>query len=308
MLPDFLCIGAQKAGTTWLHRNIVQHPDVWMPPVKEIHYFNRPSSWPLIIQMCHPNDSRMRSFALRGLVKRLRRFGRRPVLSHKANGSLRARSPEALKASVLGWYFRFLLLPRNDQWYASLFAPSRGRVTGDITPYYANLEEDRVAYIHSLMPDAKIMYLLRNPIHRLWSHAAMHFSRDGFSGLATVGEEQVREFLERQSKSRISDYAQNLQTWSLYPEEQFFVGFFDHLVQNPRGFLKEIYRYLELDASDQFVPQTVQEKRNPGQYYAIPDHFARFLASQYLGQIEQLHQRFDNRYTAVWLNSVQQYL
>jgi hypothetical protein len=34
--PDFIIIGAQKAGTSWLHANLRQHPDVWMPEV-EMH-------------------------------------------------------------------------------------------------------------------------------------------------------------------------------------------------------------------------------------------------------------------------------
>lgn len=38
-LPTFLVIGAQKAGTTWLARNLAQHPDVYLYP-REIHYFN----------------------------------------------------------------------------------------------------------------------------------------------------------------------------------------------------------------------------------------------------------------------------
>jgi hypothetical protein len=38
--PDFLIIGAQKAGTTWLHRNIQTHPQIWMPKEKELHYFD----------------------------------------------------------------------------------------------------------------------------------------------------------------------------------------------------------------------------------------------------------------------------
>ena len=40
MYPDFLGIGAQKAGTTWLGRNLQAHPEVWMPRVKEVHYFD----------------------------------------------------------------------------------------------------------------------------------------------------------------------------------------------------------------------------------------------------------------------------
>jgi hypothetical protein len=40
MLPNFLIIGAEKAGTTWLYDRLKRHPDIFMPEVKEIHYFN----------------------------------------------------------------------------------------------------------------------------------------------------------------------------------------------------------------------------------------------------------------------------
>ena len=38
--PDFLCVGAQKAGTSWLYRQLEPHPDFWMPPLKELHYLD----------------------------------------------------------------------------------------------------------------------------------------------------------------------------------------------------------------------------------------------------------------------------
>jgi hypothetical protein len=38
--PDFLCVGAQKGGTTWPYWQLDAHPDFWMPPVKELHYFD----------------------------------------------------------------------------------------------------------------------------------------------------------------------------------------------------------------------------------------------------------------------------
>jgi hypothetical protein len=215
---------------------------------------------------------------------------------------------KATKMQNLRWFVRFLLLLRNDKWYASLFSLGAGRVTGDITPYYANLEKDRVVHIYRLMPNAKIIYLLRNPIHRLWSHTAMHFSRDGYSGLAAISEDAVREYLEKQSQEPISDYVRNLQTWGLYPERQLHVGFFDQLVHNPRGLYKDICRFLDVDTSDQLVPDTVYEKHNPGQYPTLPDRFARLLAIQFYEQIEQLHGRFDNRYTEEWLQCARGHL
>jgi len=39
--PDFVGIGAQKAGTYWLRANLGRHPKVWMPAKAELHYFDR---------------------------------------------------------------------------------------------------------------------------------------------------------------------------------------------------------------------------------------------------------------------------
>ncbi len=41
MLPNFLIIGAEKAGTTWIYDRLRRHPGVFLPEVKEIHYFNQ---------------------------------------------------------------------------------------------------------------------------------------------------------------------------------------------------------------------------------------------------------------------------
>lgn len=37
--PDFLVIGSQKAGTTTVHRVLRRHPQVWVPPGKDLDFF-----------------------------------------------------------------------------------------------------------------------------------------------------------------------------------------------------------------------------------------------------------------------------
>ncbi|HLF04873.1 MAG TPA: sulfotransferase, partial [Dehalococcoidia bacterium] len=39
-LPNFCIIGAQKSGTTSLAYYLRAHPDVFLAPGKEVHYFN----------------------------------------------------------------------------------------------------------------------------------------------------------------------------------------------------------------------------------------------------------------------------
>jgi hypothetical protein len=38
-LPHFIGLGAPKSGSTWIHHNLDRHPDVFVPPEKELHYF-----------------------------------------------------------------------------------------------------------------------------------------------------------------------------------------------------------------------------------------------------------------------------
>jgi len=51
MFPDFLGIGAQKSGTTRLYQNLAAHPQIWMPPVKELHYLDHKPK-PLPVSSC----------------------------------------------------------------------------------------------------------------------------------------------------------------------------------------------------------------------------------------------------------------
>ncbi len=40
-LPNFLYIGPDKAGSSWLHDVLIQHPDVFLTPAKDLYFFDR---------------------------------------------------------------------------------------------------------------------------------------------------------------------------------------------------------------------------------------------------------------------------
>lgn len=45
--PDFLIIGAQKAGTSWLHARLRARASVWLPPDKDFDQFSFPGQQPV---------------------------------------------------------------------------------------------------------------------------------------------------------------------------------------------------------------------------------------------------------------------
>lgn len=286
MLPDFLCIGAFKAGTTWIYQNLQYHPDVEMPPYKEIYYFHTPplSKLPLITHIFADSPYERRRLRL--------------ILTHYL--------PREKKR--IRWFMRYLLLPPTDRWYESLFPRAPGQIAGDITPAYARLWRGAIGRAYALLPDARIIYCLRNPIRRTWSQVAMYFAnwRDG---LDRASDEEIEDLLERKVGSRDSNYVLTLEFWEeFYPSDQIHVVFFDELAQRPRTFLRGLYQSLELDTSDRFIPETVDQRINPRQYPPIPDRFARYLACQYYEQMEALHHRVHSAYTADWLEFAEQYL
>src|SRR3712207_3654799 len=121
MFPDFIGIGAQKAGTTWLYHNLRTHPQIWIPR-KEVHYFDQKFG-----------DS---SFSLRSRI-----FGKEPE-NQRWRNQVRHWSRVHLKnfsPSGLLWVYKYYMRPPNDEWYASLFEPRKGRIAGEITPNYSVL-------------------------------------------------------------------------------------------------------------------------------------------------------------------------
>jgi hypothetical protein len=285
MFPDFLGIGAQKAGTTWLHENLSRHSQIWMPPVKEIHYFDHPP--PSLSKRLFGRATHLAS-ARRHLVEALGGLGR-------AGGR-----------EAFFWALRYCFGKRDDDWYCSLFPKLEGKIAGEICPGYCRMDEAAVARLHARMPQAKIIYFLRDPIGRAWSTAVMHFNKRGFPGIERTSDEDIRKHLANPKTLAHADYLSNLEVWcGHFPANQLFIGYFDELSADPRGLLKRVLGFLGVDASDAAIPADVGERRNAGRGEPVPERFLGFLVDFHRDQLEGLNRRFDNPYTRSWLNAAQ---
>jgi hypothetical protein len=286
MIPNFLVIGAQKAGTTWLDRNLRMHPEIWLPPEKEIHYFDLPKNLPFTFFVLAPDRS-----------------DRCWVINRLKRAYLRAQAKPENKR----WYARYYFLPRTDCWYSSLFTPGPGQIAGEVTPHYAAMGERDIAKVKSLAPDIKLVYILRDPIDRMWSHAAMNFSdRFGYQGIDAVAEQAIARFLRSPKHLAQARYFANLQRWEKYfPPEQMFIGFYDEIAAAPERLLRSVFQFVGVDSSEQHISARANEVIFGRDYPPIPADMARPLAEALISDTEQLHQRLGSPYTAAWLASMQ---
>jgi hypothetical protein len=286
MFPDFLGIGAQKAGTTWLSRNLQLHPQIWIPPVKEIHYFD---------ELFHePANGVLR------LSKRL--LSRRTVYRRwrkQVRDSMRLHLVEDLSVQNLARDLQCHMRPYNDAWYASMFEPSNEKKTGEITPAYSVLDRDTISHVHRLMPEAKIIFMMRNPIERPWSQTVMRLDNVSKYRIGLTKERKIHRSLTRQSSRARTEYLRTLKNWeTFYPEEQIFVGFLEDVGFFPKELLRSLHGFLGVDPS--FIPPGVERKVDSRSKGEMPTRFAVYLAQSYYEQLKELDKCFGG-YASFWL-------
>jgi hypothetical protein len=319
-LPDFLGIGAQKAGTTWLYQVLRVHPGVWLPPVKELHYFDQNPRVPKTFrQRCVGRQADNRRWRRHMELQRLRItsalvflgsggcafWGRnRRALDNawwRAHLAQLRRHPLQVAADIV-WDLNYFFRRPSDTWYASLFEPGRGRVAGDITPAYAAVSEECVAHVRALLPHTKIIFIMRNPIERTWSAARMFWRKTGYD---IDDEARLMAYAQRERVVLRSDYLRTLSLWEHhYPSSQIFLAFFEELRDCPEDMLLRLYRFLGVEVSTRHIPDYARQRVNAGDPLEMPKTFARELATQHYPQLQALHERFGGHATQ-WLRSAE---
>ncbi len=280
--PDFLCIGAPKCGTSWLHRQMSQHPQVQLPVVKELHYFDRRFPLPATGEKANSKDGLLGFFPGYPRDKILRTFGK-------------ALSSASLRDLI--WSARYFGGQQDDAWYCSLFNRPAGIISGDFTTGYCALSDAGVAHVKELLPQARIVFLMRNPVERAWSHARMLVPKLLAKPLEAVSEDEFAAYLAHPAAQLRGRYIRTLDTWGAhFAPENMLTGFFEEIRGEPERLLQKIYRFLELDASPSNLPADIRRPVNVGNARvskAIPPHIHALLRDLYKDDIVALSERID---------------
>lgn len=191
-LPNFIIIGAAKAGTTSLWHYLGQHPQIFMSRVKEPDYF---------------------------------------------------REQKADRTGVV----------RSLEEYEALFRDAAGyKAIGEASPSYI-ADPQTVESIRALLPDVRLIAILRDPCKRVFSEFTFQRMR---------GFERETDFLEavHSAPSRPGDrqfdyighslYFRNLSRYyDAFPAEHIKVVFNEDLRRDPQQLLGEICVFLGVDPS-----------------------------------------------------------
>lgn len=196
-LPNFLIVGAPKAGTTTLYEHFRSHPGIFMPRLKEPRFF------------CHDG---------RG---------------------------DRLKYPV-----------QSREEYEALFAEAgEAKAIGEATVHYLR-HPQAAARIHEMLPEARIIVSLRDPVDR--SYSAFQMNQRNHAANAD------RSFVEAiRSDPVLQDtYHEHLgRYFALFPRERIAVILLEDLEKRPGPTLAGLFGFLGVDPG--FAPD-LGKVANPG--------------------------------------------
>ena len=218
-MPNFFVVGAAKAGTTSIHYYLDQHPEIYMSPIKEPHYFSK--------------DIRCKNFTQHDYIKScldIEKYLSNKVLEKK--------------------HIAFI---ENEIDYLALFRDVNQEVRiGEISNGYL-FSKVAAKEIFEFNPNAKIIIVLREPIERAFSHWIMdlrgrNVCRKSF--LDAIKEDQSTEdkgwgvthlYVELGQY-----YAQVKRYLDVFPRNQVLIMTYDDFKINSETFYNQLFSFLEV--------------------------------------------------------------
>lgn len=224
------CVGATKAGTGWLYEYLCGHPECYFRTIKELHYFDALESGTLHREITKHEDRKA------VLEKKVAGASGTDMVGHAMKIRDRAEWLSVLKKGEdEGAYLTYLNGDRTDE-----------RVVGDLTPAYALLSERRLRSMADLGARVRFLYVLRDPVERIWSHIRMIAARRAPAGEVTA--ERAAKIVRRTltgDENHIafrSDYSGNIRRLQRAVGDRLKVVFYEELFDGDG--LAEVCRHL----------------------------------------------------------------
>lgn len=254
----FIGAGAMKAGTTWLYQVLNRHPDIFFSLEKEIHYF----------YAVHVNPSVLsEEVRLRNVRDKYLRID--PATSRAV--AVRRR---------LHWASNYLDGPVDDIWYRNLFVFRQSqKYAADFSNLYALLPARAWTKIASQVGELRVLYTMRHPVKRLWSHVKFHMAVTGQAeALDDWGPRQFKSFLKKPFIWENAEYGEALRNMRAgLPDGALKPVFHEDIHADERAFLADLGDFLGLAHYD-FPADVLARRVNATKAREMPEFFADLVA------------------------------
>ena len=207
----------------------------------------------------------------------------------------------------LNWYRS--MFPTIFQKYISKLKHQKF-LTGEDTPFYF-WKEDAVNRINKILPNVKLIIILRNPIDRAYSNYTDRINQgkelNSFEEVIEREINLIKKNGEKNSKSnQIIDiikepaylakgiYVNQLELWiKKFPLNQFHILSTEEMANNPNKTLQKVFEFLEIPKENIKTPQKRKMKKYSPMNIKTRESLIEFYKPYNEKLFEEINQRFD---------------
>ena len=230
-IPNFFIVGAAKVGTTFLYNYLINHPEVYLSPIKEPNYFNTE----LKLHNCR-EDIKKKIF----LDK-----------TYFEDNILKKRRSACFD---------------EMQDYLQLYRGATSeKIIGEASTYYlASTQAAKEIYKYN--KTAKVVIILREPVSRTMSHYNMDRLSNRTSGdmlqdvKSDFNSDKKGYFISNMYIDLSLYYDQISRYLKIFPKEQILILRFENLVSKKKEVLGEVCDFLEIDFNKLQLSDKVHNK------------------------------------------------
>ena len=278
----YVGVGGQKCGTGWLSSMLKQQPHVLRHSIKEMHVFDcllsrhlRRYWMPRFERSIAELEAQLAACPQDGSAARLSRSLSAKILDRKDH------------LAIVQARRRSTSLRRYEQYFADRTSAAKSEVAwfGEITPAYALLPAEGFRAILSVYPDASFIFLMRDPVDRLWSALKMRHQDDPHLDPVATFEDALRtEWIVRRSA-----YEETLSILDqVVPPAQQLVVFYEDLFSPTGSALGRMGEFLGIEHIEA-DPSTVRNQGGPGE---LPPELAQRAVRTFLPTYRSVLDRF----------------
>ena len=275
-------IGSQRAGSTLLHKILDECTEIFMHPVKELHYYDT------FFDIRHSNV--LKDFSKRQLnhiLDRIIKSQKHDFIDKKYKCNIRTNkilSNQQIK----------------DIEYIDLYRPcvSENKYLGEITPEYMILPEEGISKMRDdLGEDTKIILISRDPVERFISAfklLKMYNNKDYDSSKFQEDLEETMNTMTgwMEQQDQLNDYETALTRYKKYFKNVLFISY-EQMVSDKEGFFEELQTFLGIDIDKEKFDKVLGKKVNAiGETGKVSENLLETFKKRYEKEIEYLKNNF----------------
>jgi Sulfotransferase family len=200
----------------------------------------------------------------------------------------------------LKWYLaHFENLIEMENAHACLTGDKR--VLGEKSAGYCGISPARIKLVHRLLPEARLILMVRDPVSRHWSHAKRYFSKlkskkKGYESLDS--REQLYEFFVR--TRRFSEFSKTIKNWTtIYPPDRLLVISQEAAFADPICEFEKVLSHLGVSGvTDAMLASVRRKNKNSGPVVPMPDDVKKYLERMFAQERKSLANILNNAWRA----------